>query len=84
VSITRFIGPSIAALLENLPKEMRGQVVVVDEFTPQSAPKDLVLPFTEAWGTEPEPRRAPNLAPQNPKGKASHKQQARKQQRGKK
>jgi hypothetical protein len=63
---------------------MRGQVMVVNEFTPQSAPKDLVLPFTEAWGTDPEPRRSPNLAPQNPKGKASHKQQARKQQRGKK
>ena len=73
----------LAMAVASLPKELQGKVLVVDDFAPQSAPKNIALPFTEEWGTDPPPRLSPTGAPTRKKGKASHKQQARKQRRNK-
>lgn len=83
MSLVRLLGPAITTALANLPKEMRDKVLVVDDFTPRSLPKNIAMPFTEEWVTEPPPQLSPTGAPQNRKGKASHKQQARKQRRNK-
>ncbi|MDO9148281.1 MAG: hypothetical protein Q7U52_11585 [Hydrogenophaga sp.] len=71
----------LAMAVASLPKELQGKVLVVDDFAPQSLPKNITIPITEEWGTEPPPRLSPTGAPQNRKGKASHKQQASKAQR---
>jgi len=71
----------LAMAVASLPKELQGKVLVLDDFAPQSLPKNITIPFTEEWGTDPLPRLLSPVAPQNRKGKASHKQQARKAQR---
>jgi len=82
MSLIRLIGPAIAAALANLPREMRDKVLVVDDYTSPRIDR-TALTYAECDLADPV-RQSTSTAPSRAKGKASHKQQARKQQLGKK